>query len=297
LSVEHGRINHAEKKEILMNKITIVTGGASRIGKAVVERFARDNVVAKILRKDETGGNQAAASLKQRGKPADFIHLDVTRETDVQTSKNIIANYSRLDVNAAGGSLHRHETEEFPLDHWQAVIDANLTSTFLCCRAVITAMKTQKSGTIINISSDIAFSGSENRAACSAAKAGILGLSKTLAPELAPFNVRVNTVAPGRIATQRVRATYSDEEWNAAKPTHPSRTCGRAEGRRRNRGLSRQRCQPPHDRPNASCQRREDYVVIAIAFGDREDCRVLGQNMTPHSCTDRFNVRQESSNK
>jgi NAD(P)-dependent dehydrogenase (short-subunit alcohol dehydrogenase family) len=82
-------------------------------------------------------------------------------------------------------------------------------------------MKHQKSGTIINISSDIAFSGSENRAAYAAAKAGILGLSRTLALELAPFSVRVNAVAPGRIATRRVRAAYSDDEWNAANQRIP----------------------------------------------------------------------------
>jgi 3-oxoacyl-[acyl-carrier protein] reductase len=87
---------------------------------------------------------------------------------------------------------------------------------FLCCRAVTGVMKDQNSGAIINISSDIAFSGSENRADYAAAKAGILGLSKTLVLDLAPFNVRANVVAPGRIATKRVRATYSDAEWEAA---------------------------------------------------------------------------------
>jgi 3-oxoacyl-[acyl-carrier protein] reductase len=125
--------------------------------------------------------------------------------------------------------LHRHKIEEFPLDHWQAVIEVNLTSTFLCCRAVAGLMKSQKSGAIVNISSDIGFSGDANRSAYAAAKAGIVGFSKTLALELAPFGARANVVAPGRIATPRVRATYSDAEWEAAAKRIPLGHAGEPE--------------------------------------------------------------------
>jgi NAD(P)-dependent dehydrogenase (short-subunit alcohol dehydrogenase family) len=140
-----------------------------------------------------------------------------------KTFQKIISDHGHIDVlvNVAGGSLHRHPIGEFPLDHWRAVIDANLTSTFLCCRAVIDSMKTQKSGAIVNISSDIGFSGDAGRSAYAAAKAGIVGFSKTLALELAPFGARANVVAPGRIATKRVRATYSDAEWEAAAKRIP----------------------------------------------------------------------------
>jgi len=118
--------------------------------------------------------------------------------------------------------MHRHRVEEFPLKDWQTVVDANLTSTFLCCRAVVGMMRNQKSGAVVNISSDIAFSGSENRSAYAAAKAGVLGLTKTLALELATFGVRVNAVAPGRIATPRVRAAYSDQEWEESNKRIPT---------------------------------------------------------------------------
>ena len=215
-----------------MSKVAVVTGGASGIGRAVVERLARDKYTPVILDVNEEGGKQVTAEMQRRDEHAVFIHLDVTHETEVQaTFEKIISDHSRVDVlvNVAGGSLHRHKIEEFPLNHWHAVIDANLTSTFLCCRAVLGTMKKQKSGTIVNISSDIGFSGDASRSAYAAAKAGIIGFTKTLALELAPFGVRANVVAPGRIATRRVRATYSDAEWETAAKRIPLGHAGEPE--------------------------------------------------------------------
>jgi NAD(P)-dependent dehydrogenase (short-subunit alcohol dehydrogenase family) len=207
-----------------MNRVAVVTGGASGIGLAVAERLGREGCLIVILDIDEAGGTRVAAGIQQRGKQAAFMRADVTQEDAVRAAfDKILHDKGRLDVlvNVAGGSLHRHKIEEFPLDDWRAVIDLNLTSTFLCCRAVAGLMKNQKSGAIVNISSDIGFSGDANRSAYAAAKAGIVGLTKTLALELAPFNVRANAVAPGRIATPRVRATYSDVEWEAAAKRIP----------------------------------------------------------------------------
>jgi 3-oxoacyl-[acyl-carrier protein] reductase len=215
-----------------MTRVAVVTGAASGIGRAVAECLARDDCAVVILDINEEGGGEAAAELQERGRQATFVRLDVTREADVQDIfQKIISHHGRIDVlvNVAGGSLHRHQIEEFPLDHWRAVIDVNLTATFLCCRAVIGVMKSQKSGTIVNISSDIGFSGDPSRSAYAAAKAGIVGFSKTLALELAPFGARANVVAPGRIATKRVRATYSDAEWEAAAKRIPLGHAGEPE--------------------------------------------------------------------
>jgi 3-oxoacyl-[acyl-carrier protein] reductase len=215
-----------------MNQVAVVTGAASGIGQAVAERLARDDYTAVILDINGEGGKKVEAAIQGRGKQAKFIRLDVTREADVRnTFQKIISDHGRIDVlvNVAGGSLHRHKIEEFPLEHWQTVIDVNLTSTFLCCRAAIGVMKSRKSGAIVNISSDIGFSGDPSRSAYAAAKAGIVGFSKTLALELAPFGVRANVVAPGRIATPRVRATYSDAEWEAAAKRIPLGRAGEPE--------------------------------------------------------------------
>jgi NAD(P)-dependent dehydrogenase (short-subunit alcohol dehydrogenase family) len=207
-----------------MSKIAVVTGGAGGIGQAVAERFARDEYKLVLIDLDDQAGQQLAGAWRRRGAELSFFPADLTEEAAVNaTFEKIITAHGCIDalVNVAGGSLHRHQLEDFPLAHWQAVIDANLTSTFLCCRAVVGLMKKQKSGAIVNISSDIGFSGDAGRSAYAAAKAGILGLTRSLALELATCGVRVNAVAPGRIATPRVRASYTDIEWEAAAKRIP----------------------------------------------------------------------------
>jgi NAD(P)-dependent dehydrogenase (short-subunit alcohol dehydrogenase family) len=207
-----------------MSKIAVVTGGAGGIGQAVAERFARDEYKLVLIDLDDQAGQQLAGEWRRRGAELVFFPADLTEEAAVKaTFEKIITAHGHIDalVNVAGGSLHRHPLEDFPLAHWQAVIDANLTSTFLCCRAVVGLMKKQKNGAIVNISSDIGFSGDAGRSAYAAAKAGILGLTRSLALELATCGVRVNAVAPGRIATPRVRASYTDIEWEAAAKRIP----------------------------------------------------------------------------
>ncbi|HXF77191.1 MAG TPA: SDR family NAD(P)-dependent oxidoreductase [Methylomirabilota bacterium] len=192
-----------------MSKIAVVTGGAGGIGRAVAHRLLKDDCAVAMLDINEAAGKQAVAEFRARGFAVSFDRVDLTQEAQVESAfAKIIARHRRVDVlvNVAGGSMHRHKLERFPLGDWQAVIDANLTATFLCCRAVAGTMRAQKSGSIISISSDIAFSGSEDRSAYAAAKAGILGLTRTLALELAPFGVR---------------AGYTEADWAAAAKAIP----------------------------------------------------------------------------
>jgi len=207
-----------------MNKVAIVTGGAGNIGQAVVERLAKDNYQIVILDMNQDASKQVVEDFAKRKIMLDFHCANLSDEAAVQSAFDaIIDKHRRVDllVNVAGGSFFRHKFEDFPLDHWRTIIDANLTATFLCCRAVTVLMKKQNFGAIVNISSDIAYSGGENRSAYAAAKAGILGLTRTLALELAPAGVRVNAVAPGRIETAKVRSHYTDEEWQKSNERIP----------------------------------------------------------------------------
>ena len=215
-----------------MSKVAVITGGAGGIGRAVADRFAKEKQTVVILDVNEEAGNPVVTEFRKRGAQVEFLRVDVAQEAEVQAAfDKIKTEHGRIDVlvNVAGGSMHRHPLDEFPLAHWQTVIDANLTSTFLCCRIVTPLMKKQKSGAIVNISSDIAFSGDAGRSAYAAAKAGILGLTRSLALELATSGVRVNAVAPGRIETPRVRANYTDAEWEAAAKRIPIGHAGQPE--------------------------------------------------------------------
>src|SRR5688500_5990226 len=122
-----------------MNKIAVITGGAGGIGQAVAECLAREKQIVGILDINDEAGAKVAAEFRRRGIPVAFSRVDVTQESEVQSAfDKIKAEHGQIDVlvNVAGGSMHRHLLDEFPLAQWQAVIDANLTSTFLCCRAV-----------------------------------------------------------------------------------------------------------------------------------------------------------------
>ena len=122
-----------------MAKIAVVTGGAGNIGQAVVERLAKDNYHIVVLDVNPDAGKQVVAEFAKRDIRLDLHCADLSQEADVKTTFNkIIGDHNRIDllVNVAGGSFFRHQFEDFPLDHWRAIIDANLTATFLCCRAV-----------------------------------------------------------------------------------------------------------------------------------------------------------------
>lgn len=200
----------------MADKIAVVTGGAGGIGQAVVRRLAQSGFGVCIVDQNEKAGQELVELMRQENHDAQFYRVDLTRATEIRdVFERIYAKFRRIDVlvNLAGGTLHKHSINEFPLSEWREVIDVNLKATFLCCQAVCRAMREANSGVIINTSSNFGITGSAGRTAYSAAKAAIIAFSKSLALELAPYGVRVNTIAPGLTATARVMAVHSDAEW------------------------------------------------------------------------------------
>jgi 3-oxoacyl-[acyl-carrier protein] reductase len=217
----------------MVNKIAVVTGGAGGIGQAVVLRLARAGFDVCIVDQNETAGRELAALLAQQKYSAEFYRVDLKRAAEIKNSfEHIYAKSERVDVlvNLAGGTLHKHPITQFPLSEWREVIDVNLKATFLCCQAVCKPMREAKSGVIINTASNFGITGSAGRTAYSAAKAAIIAFTKSLALEMAPYGVRVNTIAPGLTATARVLAVHSEEDW-----------------RRLSAGLPMGRAGEPHD--------------------------------------------------
>jgi 3-oxoacyl-[acyl-carrier protein] reductase len=200
----------------MANKIAVVTGGAGGIGQAVVWRLASAGFDVRIVDQSAERGRALVTAVRQKGQSAEFHRADLRRAAEIAAVfASIYEEAGRVDVlvNLAGGTLHKHPITEFPLAEWLEVIDVNLKGTFLCCQAVCKRMREARSGIIINTGSNFGITGSPERTAYAAAKAAIVAFTKSLALELAPYGVRVNTIAPGLTATARVTAAHSAGQW------------------------------------------------------------------------------------
>jgi 2-dehydro-3-deoxy-L-rhamnonate dehydrogenase (NAD+) len=170
-------------------RVALVTGGCGGIGRAVGEglRAGGAVVVAWDLAPDADA------------------RVDVTDEGAIAAAMaDLVARHGRLDVlvNAAGITGRNARLEEHDLAEWRRVIEVNLTSTFLCCRAAVPIMRRQNRGRIVNLASIAGKEGNATQAAYSAAKAGVIALTKSLGKELADTEVRANCIAPALIATE-----------------------------------------------------------------------------------------------
>ena len=202
----------------LSDKVAIVTGASRGIGKATVLALAAQGakVVVNYARNSEAA-DAVVAEITQAGGEAIAIGADVSQVDAVEEMvKETKAKFGKIDilVNNAGITRDTLILRMKPED-WQAVINLNLTGVFLCCKAVSKLMLKQKSGRIINISSVAGVMGNPGQANYSAAKAGVIGLTKTLAKEFASRGVTVNAVAPGFIETDMTEGLQAEEVLNA----------------------------------------------------------------------------------
>jgi NAD(P)-dependent dehydrogenase (short-subunit alcohol dehydrogenase family) len=208
-----------------MGQVAIITGGAGGIGGAVAYRMAAAGMTVVIADYDHAAAQMVMEEITSGGSSADAIAVDVTQAREVKAVvTEIHSRHGRIDVlaNIAGGSIYTKRVEEFTWAEWKQVIDSNLKGTFLMCREVAPVMQKQKSGRILNTASNYAVTGSALRAPYAAAKAGIITFSKSLASELAPDGILVNTVAPGPTDTPRVMEKESpdarQERWYPVIP-------------------------------------------------------------------------------
>lgn len=189
----------------LDGRVAIVTGGARNIGRAIALDLADGGAnVTVVARSDMKGIRSTVSEVESKGSKALGLQIDVTSESDVKRMVDeTLARFGRIDilVNNAGIRLEA-AVEDLSLQAWREVMAVSLDGAFLCVKASLAALEKTK-GTIVNIGGLTAYTGAIHRAHVVAAKAGLDGLTKALAVELAPRGITCNLVAPGMIDTVR----------------------------------------------------------------------------------------------
>jgi len=197
-----------------VSQVALITGGANGIGRAVAHRMAAGGMSVVIADFDGAAAESVKSEIAESDGKAEALSVDVTRANEIKALVTDVGKrYGQIDVlaNIAGGSFYTKRIEEFTWAEWKEVIDVNLKGTFLMCREVAPIMQRQKRGRILNTASNYGLTGAALRTPYAAAKAGIIAFSKSLAQELAPYGILVNTVAPGPTDTPRVMGKESPE--------------------------------------------------------------------------------------
>jgi len=192
---------------LLTNKIAVVTGGADGIGKATSLLFAEAGAITLIWDLNEAKGIETVNEIIAKGGKAAFTKVNTAHFDEVKTATDaIVAEYGRLDIIINNAGITRDSTiKKMTPESWQQVIDVNLTGVFNCCKCASDVMVENGFGRIINASSVVALYGNFGQTNYVATKAGLIGMTKTLARELGKKGVTVNAVAPGFIATEMVK--------------------------------------------------------------------------------------------
>jgi 3-oxoacyl-[acyl-carrier protein] reductase len=198
----------------LTDKVAIVTGGGKGLGKAFCAGLTKEGarVVMAVHRMDEEA-SQAAKEIETKGGYA--LEVDVTNEEDThRMADEAVKRFGRIDILVNNAAMLRGITRkpfmEIPLAEWDKLMAVNLKGVFLCCRAVFPQMKKQGKGKIINLSSETAFTGSNNLIHYVTSKGGIISFTRALAREVGQYGICVNAVAPGFTDTKASRTITDD---------------------------------------------------------------------------------------
>ncbi|MBM3142132.1 MAG: SDR family oxidoreductase [Chloroflexi bacterium] len=185
------------------DKVAIVTGEARGIGKAIAVRLAKEGAKVMVVDKNPDTPKDTVEGIKKDGAQATAIAADMTKAEDVHRMvQATMEQFGKIDILVNNVGLFTFEPFLDTKEEWDRLLTLNLKSTLLCSQAVLKEMVKKSYGKIVNISSDAARIGVTTMGSYSAAKAGVMGLTKTLAREMARYNININCVCPGLVDTQ-----------------------------------------------------------------------------------------------
>lgn len=220
-----------KEKNIICSNVVLVTGGSKGIGAATVKYLAENGYqVILNYNKSENSANEIKKELKEKNINIDIIKADVSNKEEIDLMINeIIKKYHKIDalINNAGISQEKPFLD-LNDDEWNNIMNINLNSVYYCTKAVLPHMLNKKDGCIINISSIWGVTGASCEVAYSTTKAAIDGLTKSLAKEMGPSNIRINSIAPGIIDTD-MNKNLSKEDIKNIKEEIPLNKIGRPE--------------------------------------------------------------------
>ncbi|OGU54741.1 MAG: alcohol dehydrogenase [Ignavibacteria bacterium RBG_13_36_8] len=198
----------------LTGKVTLITGGSRGIGAACVKLFsAANSKVAFTYKQDKEAAEKLISTIKA-GADLKAYRVDLEFESEINTNvEHVIKDFDRLDILVNNAGIWNDGPIDMELAHWEETIRINLTSSFLYCKAAARYMKKNKFGRIINISSTAGQRGEAFHSHYAASKGGIISFTKSLAVELAEYNITVNSIAPGWVDTDMCTGVFSDKEF------------------------------------------------------------------------------------
>lgn len=207
----------------LKNKVAIVTGGAKGLGRSFALKLSEEGAkVMVVTRKDMTNLEQTVQMIKEQGGEASYFQADVAKEDEtIKMAQKAVDTYGKIDIlinNAAiYDGLVRKPFYEIDLDEWDLVMNVNVKGAFIATRAVFPSMKEQGYGKILNLSSEVFFTGSNGFPHYVSSKGGIIGLTRALAPELGPYNICMNCLAPGFTETEASQNLANIDKYDTSK--------------------------------------------------------------------------------
>lgn len=214
----------------LEGKVAVITGGTFGIGESTAKLFSKEGAKVVIAARNEEKGSMVVKDIKDSGGEALFVKTDVSKEKDIQNLiEQTVETYGKVDIlfaNAGVGGMSN--VDDLCLDEWNHTINVDLTGVFLSNKYAIAEMKKTGGGSIINCASILGHVGQPAVAAYSAAKGGVVNMTRTLAVENAKHGIRVNAVCPGYVVTN-ILDGLSEEMLEELKSLHPIGRLGKPE--------------------------------------------------------------------